>query len=175
MTEFSLDLYLYYEPGEEWLYVPPRTSDLVWPSHLALETLLSCELGLQPRVDGQYRLGEGIDGFDFEELVWALDGSVAEGPSRPFKLRVGGEVSLTGTNRGARGLELTRAFGGDNPGYLERVALSTGGFYSISIDLEAWHFAVSEALGGLARVMAASTDLELGEQEGVLKRLSSYL
>lgn len=165
MRTFAIDLYLWYEPAEAWLLIPPWKSTLVWGIKLSQSEILSCEAGLTFRVDDVLCVGNERDIFSLEmvydELSHTLDTHkpgellasfpVGEYLTNEIKLSSEGEILLTRYNCRER------------TDYYEHVAHFVGTYYKdFPIPRHLWEAAVNRTLDGLAAVFGNSEKLEEG-------------
>ena len=178
MKSFDIDLYLWLEGYDDWMFVPAAGSNMAWPRMGVTQSeILNGPAGVTFRIDGSLWLGDERDRFPLSILVWVLHGSLS--PVEPGELRMhiaNSEYRRTEVRQASSRDEVlvsrlsSRPVNDDD--YLEKTAQHVGTYYKdVAVPAELWCSAVNRTLDGLARAVATSPPADLGEE----KQLGDWL
>jgi hypothetical protein len=159
MKSFDIDLYLWYEPADTWLWVPPHPSTLEWSITLSQDEILSCEAGFTFRVDNVLWLGNERDSFPLKLVCYELDNTLCGNSQKELLARLPISENLTVEIRqGPDDLILLSRLGTrEVKDYFEQVAHKVGTYYKdFAVEYSLWRAAVNRSLNGLALIFGAS-------------------
>lgn len=160
MKSFDIDLYLWYEAADLWLFVPPHPSYLQWSAKLSHSELLSCEAGITFRIDDILWLGNERDMFPLEVVVFDLDNTLNSSDQNQellARLRVSEFLSIEIKQSLDRQILLSRLNTREDVDYFEQVAKFVGTYYKdFAVDKEIWQTSLNRTFDGLSLVFGTS-------------------
>lgn len=160
MKSFSVDLYIFYEKADLWLFIPPYSSKVNWSIELSQSEILSCEAGATFRVDDVLWLGNERDSLPLEVLISDLNCTISKDPSiRKDKVRIncGGVQYVEFRRDQTNQMLLSRLSVDREDDYLEQTAKFVGTYYKdFPVEQELWEVAVQRSLDGLALIFSES-------------------
>lgn len=165
MRTFAIDLYLWPQDVEDWIFVPPASANLKWNCTFSRKGFLACEAGITFRVDDVLWLGNERDSFPFvnvlSDLVHSLEVSTKE--KSLVNLRTNEFLALQVKQESEQIVKIsrwdTRADTEDQLYALDRLAAYVGTCYKdFSIDRQLWNKAVVDTLNGLALAFSTTHD-----------------
>ncbi|MEQ8465586.1 hypothetical protein [Coleofasciculus sp. E1-EBD-02] len=165
MKNFSVDFYLWYEDAGTWLLIPPYPDTLKWSIELSQSEIISCDAGIDFRIDDMLFLGNERDQLPLDVTVFDLNNTILEKKKELLtKIRVNNFLSIEIKNNKNKKILISRLCNLDNEEYLEKVAKFVGSYYKdFPVDYQLWCKAVKSSLDGLAFVFGQSkADIEPG-------------
>ncbi|MBD1928118.1 hypothetical protein H6F74_17970 [Trichocoleus sp. FACHB-90] len=163
MKKFSVDFYLWYEDACTWLLIPPVPGKLKWSIKLPQSELISCDAGIDFRIDDVLFLGNERDRIPLDVAVFELANTLLdEKNSLSAKIRASEFLSIEIKRNPNAELLISRLCTSESEEYLEKVAKFVGSYYEdFPVDYKLWSEAVKSSLDGLALVFGQSkADLE---------------
>lgn len=163
MNKFSVDLYLWYEDACTWLLIPPYPGQLKWSINLSQSELISCDAGIDFRIDDVLFLGNERDQIPLDVAVFDLANTLLDKDNDlKAKIHVSEFLNIEIKKSSNTKILLSRLCTSESEEYFEKVANFIGSYYKdFPVNYKLWSEAVKSSLDGLALVFGQSrADIE---------------